>query len=178
MLTDAERESAIRSLTKSRGVLLDAVNGVSDEMARWKPAADRWSILEYVEHLAISDDGLCDLVRKILTKPATPETLEERQAREEKMRGIKPERGINKAPGHLHPSAKYATLTEAVDGFLAARDRTMEFARATQEDLRSHFAPHGVFGPMDGYQWLMGNSHHVSTHVAHMNELKELWAKR
>ncbi len=178
MLTDAERESAIRSLTKSKTALLEAVEGVSDEEARWKPGPDRWSILEYVEHLAISDDGLVDLVRKVLQSPPTPETDEDRKAREEKIRGIKIERGMNHAPERLQPKAKFANLAEAVEGFLAARERTLEFARTTQDDLRSHFAPHPVLGPLDGLQWLMGNTHHVHTHSGHIKEVKQLWAQR
>ena len=178
MLTDAERESALRSLTRSRAVLLEAVEGVTDEQSRWKPDVGRWSILEYVEHLAISDDGLVDLVRRILTQPATPETPEVRKAREDRIGGIKFERGMNHAPRRLQPHAKFANLQEAVDAFLAARERTLEFARTTEDDLRSHFGPHPVLGPLDGLQWLMGNARHVETHSAHIRELKELWAQK
>ena len=60
MLTDQERQKAIHVLTKTRQTLLDAVDGVTESQARWKPAPDRWCILEYVEHLAVSDDGPSD----------------------------------------------------------------------------------------------------------------------
>jgi len=178
MLTDAERESAIRSLTKSRTALLETVAGVTDEESRWKPAPDRWSILEYVEHLAISDDGLVDLVRRILDTPPSPETPAQRAERIAKIAATKIERGMNQAPERLQPKAKFANLQEAVDAFLAARDRTLEFAKTTQADLTSHFAPHSVLGPLDGLQWLLGNTHHVYTHAGHIKELRELWASR
>ncbi|MEO8028327.1 MAG: DinB family protein [Bryobacteraceae bacterium] len=177
MITDSERESAIRSLTASRGVLLSAVEGVTDEESRWKPSPERWSILEYVEHLAISDDGLVDLVRRILKAPPTEESPEQRAERETKLRSAKIERGVNQAPERLQPKNKFANVQEATDAFLAARERTLEFARTTQEDLRKHFAPHPVLGPLDGYQWLMGNSRHVESHSAHILELKTMWAE-
>lgn len=79
MLTDLEREKALGLLNRSRQTLLDAVNGVTENQARWKPAADRWSILEYVEHLAISDDGLIAVIKRSLSTPARPETEAQRR---------------------------------------------------------------------------------------------------
>lgn len=175
MITDAERELAIKVLTRSRTTLLDAVDGVTDEESRWKPNPERWSILQYVEHLAVSDDGLVDLVRRILTTPPQPETPEERDARVARIAGTKIERGVNNAPERLQPKARFATLQEAVDAFLAARERTLAFAHETQDDLRSHFAPHPVLGPMDGLQWLMGNARHAESHSGHILELREAW---
>ena len=57
MLTEKERQTAIHLLTETRSLLIDAVEGVTDAQAKWKPEPDRWSILEYVEHLAVADDG-------------------------------------------------------------------------------------------------------------------------
>ena len=81
MLTEKERGRAIERLTLTRQTLLDAVDGVTETQARWKPAPDRWSILEYVEHLAISDDGLVAMIKRSLETPARPESVEERKAR-------------------------------------------------------------------------------------------------
>lgn len=41
----------IDRLEKNRGVFDGLVRGVSLEQARWKPAPDKWSILEVVNHL-------------------------------------------------------------------------------------------------------------------------------
>ena len=54
------------------------------------------------------------------------------------------------------------------------REQTLAFAETTQDDLRSHFAPHTVLGPLDGYQWLVGNARHVETHIAHISEIREM----
>ena len=86
MLTDRERETALALLARSRTALLQAVEGVTDEQARWKPAAERWTILEYVEHLAVSEVGLIKLIEKSLQSQAYTETEDERKAREQKIR--------------------------------------------------------------------------------------------
>jgi hypothetical protein len=62
MITDREREAALALLARSRTAVLNAVAGVTEGQARWKPMPERWSILEYIEHLAVSDDVLVALV--------------------------------------------------------------------------------------------------------------------
>ena len=174
MITDKERQKALDLLVRSRKALVDAVEGVTEQQARWKPSPDRWSILEYVEHLAISDDALVELVQRALQSPARPESDEERRAREQKIRDTPMPRGVNRAPEALRPSARFASLAEALSAFLAARDRTMEYTRTTKEDLRSHFAPHNVLGPLDSYQWLVGNARHAECHAWHIREIRSL----
>lgn len=174
MITDTERQKALHLLIRSRRALLDAVEGVTEQQARWKPAPERWSILEYVEHLAVSDDALVELVEKSLQSPSRPETDEQRRAREQKIRETPMPRGVNRAPEMLRPSARFGSLAEALTEFLAARERTMEYTRTTQEDLRSHFAPHTVLGPLDGYQWLVGNARHAESHAGHIREIRSL----
>ena len=174
MMTDQEREKVIGLLSRSRQALLDAVEGVTESQARWKPAPDRWSILEYVEHLAVSDDGLIAVIKRSLRTPARPETEEQRRERETKIRNTPVPRGANQAPEMLRPGGRFASLPEAVAAFLAARERTFEYTRSTEDDLRSHFADHSVLGPLDGYQWLAGNARHAETHAAHIREIRTL----
>src|SRR5260370_40869278 len=139
MLTDPERQKGTHVLPKTRQILLDAVDGVTENQARWKPSPDRWSILEYTEHLAVSDDGLVALVQKSLQTPAKTETADERRERENKIRATPIPRGLNKAPHTLRPSGRFASLAEALAAFRAASERTMQDAATTQDDLRSHF---------------------------------------
>lgn len=174
MISDTEREKAIALLVRGRQALLDAVEGVTNQQALWKPAPGRWSILEYVEHLAVSDDALVAMIQRAMQTPAQPETDEQRRQREQKIRETPMPRGANRAPDGLKPSARFSSLPEAVTAFVAARDRTMEFARNTKDDLRSHFAPHSVLGPLDGYQWLLGNARHAESHAGHIREIRTL----
>jgi hypothetical protein len=174
MLTDLERQKALGLLNRSRQTLLDAVDGVTENQARWKPAADRWSILEYVEHLAVSDDGLIEIIKRSLATPARPETEDQRRERETRIKETPVPRGANRAPEMLQPGGRFASLQDAVAAFLAARERSVEYARSTPEDLRSHFTDHTVLGPLDGYQWLIGNARHAETHAAHIRELRTM----
>lgn len=172
MLTEKERQTALGLLARSREAVLDAVTGVDEQAAYWKPAPDRWSILEYIEHLAVAEDSLVALVRRILQGPAQPEAEEARREREKKIRETVMPRGANHAPDHMKPAGRFGSLPDALEAFQAARERTLEYARTTTEDLRSHFAPHPVLGPLDGYQWLVGNARHAETHARHILEIR------
>lgn len=174
MITGRERETALALLARSRTAVLKAVDGLTEEQACWKPGPERWSILEYIEHLAVSDDGLVALVKRSLEAPEHVETDEERKAREQKIRETPIPRGANRAPDHLKPVARFHSLADAVSAFLAARERTIEFAQSTTDDLRKHFTPHPVLGQMDGYQWLCGNARHAETHAAHVVEIRSM----
>ena len=180
MITDREREAAVDRLTRSQQVLLEAVDGLSDTQAQWDPPplpeckSGRWSILEYVEHLAVADGELVALVERSLRKPAQPETDEQRKAREQRIRETPMPRGVNHAPPALQPEARFESLEQAVAAFLAARERTLEYARTTQAQLREHFTDHPVLGAMDGYQWLVANARHVESHASHIKEIRAL----
>jgi len=174
MLTEKEREKALGLLNRSRQALLDSIQGVTDNQARWRPAPDRWTILEYVEHLAIADDGLIAVIRRSLKTPARPESPEQRKEREDRLRANPMPRGVNRAPEPLHPHGRFGSLHEALAAFLASRERSLEFARGVQDDIRSHFADHEVLGPLDGYQWLIGNARHAETHAAHIREIRAM----
>lgn len=186
-MNDQDRERAIGLLEKTRVTLREALAGVSQEEATWKPepdpptvgtSGDRWSILQYVEHLSVADDHLVALVKKAMDSPAKPETPEQRAAREAHIRTIQVPRGLNKAPHVLLPVGNRTTVADALAAFEQARDRTIQFARTVEGDLRSHFVDHPVFGPLDAYQWLVANARHVDTHSSHIRELRALWITR
>jgi hypothetical protein len=54
----AEKIQVLVDLESGRKSLLDALNGVTDEIARRSPGPGKWSILECVEHVAVAEDFL------------------------------------------------------------------------------------------------------------------------
>lgn len=178
-MTDEERRAAIDRLETSRDRLLAAIEGISEEQARFTPSAERWSILDLVEHLATSDPGLLEVIERALASPAQPERMEQARRHDHRFLGeLKPfPRGLNKAPEHLRPRARFGTLAEARAAFVEARERTIAYARATDADLRGHFSPHPLLGPMDAYQWLIACALHVESHTLHIEEMKAMAAR-
>jgi len=51
-LTEADRDKAVQYLATTKKDVLDATKGLSDAQWNFKPAADRWSVAECMEHIA------------------------------------------------------------------------------------------------------------------------------
>ena len=76
------------------------------------------------------------------------------------------------APEMLRPTGRWATEAELTKVFEESRKANMDYIRTTNDDLRDHFFSHPVFGPMDGYQWLLLLSAHSGRHTEQIEEVK------
>ena len=70
-LTQADKTLAYLESTKA-GVLA-SVKGLSPAQLNFKPAPDRWSVAECLEHIASAEDFIRGLItEKVMTSPAVP----------------------------------------------------------------------------------------------------------
>ena len=60
-----------------------------------------------------------------------------------------------------------------VEHFKESRDRTLDYVRTTQDDLRDHFFEHPVFKTVDAYQFILMMSAHCQRHTMQLNEVKQ-----
>jgi len=169
-MTPAERKSLLKSLTESRERLVSVVGGLSREQRRYKVAPDRWSYAEIVEHLATVEGRILHMVQKSLEAP--PDFAKRPSMTDEAMiEDVAGRITRFKAPEFLVPTGQIKD-EELLRAFEAARQRTYDFARTTDGDLRHHFAPHPVLGEFDCYQWLMLLSAHCDRHMAQGEEVR------
>jgi DinB superfamily len=77
----ADREKNIAMLVRGREELLHAVAGVSEEQARTRPGPARWSVLECVEHIVLSEEAMLEL----LTTKSAPATSALGSSREDRI---------------------------------------------------------------------------------------------
>jgi len=71
-VTDEERAALIAQLERTRDLLRAATRGLTPAQATYKTAADRWSVLECVEHLALTEPFLFGFSQNLLKSPAKP----------------------------------------------------------------------------------------------------------
>jgi hypothetical protein len=173
-LNQGDRDYALSQLHASRKLFLDAIDGLSEAQWKFKPAPDRWSIAQISEHLILTEEGLMEWTRKVLETPAV-EGRKSNRAADEKVYAQWTDRSHKaSAPAELQPgSGKWTTPAAAAKEFAARRDRTLDYVRTTQDDLRGHVtkAPGGE-GEMDAYQLVLGIAAHTERHVAQLNEVK------
>jgi len=71
-LTQAEKEHALQYLESTRKDVLDATKSLSEAQWEFKPAPDRWSVAQVMEHIAASEDFIRVnlLQEKVMISPA------------------------------------------------------------------------------------------------------------
>ena len=73
-LTPAEREKGARYLEQSRDGVVAAVKGLSGAQMKFKPAPDRWSVAETLEHIALAENDADNLFAQAMkSSAATPD---------------------------------------------------------------------------------------------------------
>src|ERR1700692_4758321 len=74
-----EKEAMLADLHCGREALLAVLSGVTEEEATWRPGPGRWSVLDCVEHVAVSEDYLLSQIRAA-QPTATTTRNEQREA--------------------------------------------------------------------------------------------------
>ncbi len=167
-MTPGERERAINALSESRGRLLATVQRLSPSQLAYKPAADRWSVAECVEHIILVENSILGAVEKTVQQPAdSPQTVVEDDALVTKV----VDRGERmKGPERLMPTGRWPH-DQLFGEFESVRKRTSEFAATTDARLRESAFPHPYLGPLDCYQWLLLIAAHGERHRAQAEEV-------
>jgi hypothetical protein len=169
-----EREAALKNLQTTHDAFLQSIAGLSEKQWRFKPAPDRWSVAEVSEHIAVSESAIFGMVQsKVMTSPATPEKRAEVAGKDETVLKMVPDRSHKaQAPDFLKPTNRWATREETTKAFEDSRKATMDYVRTTNDDLRDHFGPHPLLGPLDAYQWILLISAHSERHTKQIEEVK------
>ena len=171
-LTTSDREQALRYLDETRNGVIEATKGLSEAQWKFKPAPDRWSIAEIVEHIALGEDFLLHTLREEL--PKAPAAAADRDPREvdAQILSFIPDRSEKyKAPPFLIPTGRW-TPQQALEHFLASRAETAAFLKSSN-DLRGPLVFLPQLGkPVDGYEWILTASAHSDRHTRQILEVK------
>ena len=170
-VTSQDREKGLRYLAESRRGVVEAVKGLSEEQWKFKPATDRWSIAEIVEHLAVTEELVAENILGQLGKAPAPAADRDPKAVDTRILTLGPDRSTKfQAPPPLVPTGRWAP-TVALEHFLTSRAQTAEILSSTH-DLRGHSVNHPVLGPLDGYQWILAAAAHSERHTKQILEVK------
>lgn len=165
-----DRAAAVKYLEETRQAFLKSIDGVSEAQWTFKAGPDRWSIAEVAEHIAISEGTILGMIQtQMLKAPAPTGPL---MADEKLIAAITDRSKKATAPEMLKPANKWATRDALTKDFNLARDRTIEWVKTTNEDLRAHAAPHPAFGSLDVHQWVLLLAGHSARHTAQIEEVK------
>jgi hypothetical protein len=168
-MNEQERQEILSSLEQGKAALRKALQDVTEEMAERAPAPESWSILGCVEHLVISEDYL---FRQIIESAhADAPLINERREAAIPVRGLDRSRRME-SPPQAAPGGLFPTLSEAVERFMANRERTINFVRENTEDLRSRITSHPIMGTVNCHEMLQSIAVHCLRHTKQIEEAK------
>jgi uncharacterized damage-inducible protein DinB len=167
-MTPAERQKVAALLDETREKLLGATRNLSATQLQYKPAPDRWSVAECLEHVTMVETGVLGNVQNAIkgeagspqvsmSDDALVQTVTNRSTRAQ-------------APERIVPTGRYPH-DQLLGEFEAARKRTAEFVNSTEVPLRQFAFPHGRFGQVDCYQWLLLVAGHGDRHRQQIEEV-------
>lgn len=157
-------------LKDSRQEVLTAVHGLSDEQAGKKPAPERWSALDCLEHISTVEDRFLGWIAHGTAQDPAPDDKREKSL----LMMIMDRTTKVQAPEAVIPSGRFGSLAEAVAAFEAARERSLQIARARGAELYSIKVKHPRFGEMNGAELMHIMAGHGRRHAAQIQEVRSL----
>ena len=169
-----DRAKVVKLLNDSHKQTLDLLEGLSEEQLKFKPAPEKWSVLEVAEHIYLAEGLLFASVEKALAEKQNPEWETKTKGKTEFLERVMVSRDRKAtAPESIVPSGK---LTR--DGVIAklkeSRAKSLKFAEETKLPLKAHTLDHPfpVFNTLNAYQWLIYIPLHNIRHNKQIEEVK------
>jgi hypothetical protein len=172
-VTDAERTYAIDLLKTTQDGLRQSLAGLNSEQLSFKPSADRWSIAECVEHIALVEKGIFRAVQAGLNAPADPDRRSTIEVSDVfVIKAVRSRSSSLPAPVPFMPTGRFGDAQTALAAFNQQRDAAIDFVQTVQEDLRTHYFVHYVMGTLDAYQAVLLMAAHAERHRKQIEEVK------
>ena len=167
-MTPAERQKAAAFLDETRQKLLQATQGLSSTQLQYKPAPDRWSVAECLEHVTMVEAAVLGNIQNAIKGEAgAPQTAMSDDAL---VQSLTNRSSRFQAPERIVPTGRFRH-DQLIGEFEGARKRTIDFVGSTEVPLRQFAFPHGRFGQVDCYQWLLLIAGHGDRHRQQVEEV-------
>ena len=160
----------IEALESGRQDFMDAVSGLSESASLLRPAPDRWSVVECIEHVVTVEERFQGWLEK--GSPAASLPNPENEAR---LFSVLTDRSTRvTAPEAVRPSGRFRTLQESLAGFIAARDRSLSLVKDRASNLYTIGAQHQRFGDLNGVEVVQLIAGHARRHAAQIRETRNV----
>lgn len=163
------RSEIVQKLEDTRRELNAAVESLSDTHAAAKPGADRWSVIECLEHVTAVEERFLKRLQDAERLDA-PRSDKQRETELSAMVTNRSRRA--EAPVPVRPVGRFTSVVEALQHFNNVRDNTIRFAEERAADLYSLAADHPRFGPRNGVEMLLILAGHAQRHAEQIREAR------
>jgi len=168
-----DRSLLITQLQQTKDQLLKDVQGLTDAQLEYKPAPDRWSVIECVEHIMQIEKAIMEGEQQMVQQPANPERRKDIKITDEQLiKNVEDRSHKVKASEAGIPKHSYSSNAEAIKAFTDQRDKLIEYVTSTKDVMRDHIMDHPALGPIDAYQLLLLDAAHTNRHTQQLQEVK------
>lgn len=168
-----ERQLVLDGFASSEARLLEVVEGLTPAQWNFRQTPGRWSIAENVEHVINVEQRILGAIVKMLDRPGEPEKRFQAAGKDASLlSGVADRTQRLEAPEAVRPTGKWPDTKELMAELRSTRARSIQFAAATDGELRDRFIPHMAFGVLDCYQWLIVLSLHGTRHALQIEEIE------
>jgi len=169
--TPADKEKALAYLETSKKGVLAATKGLSEAQWNFKPAPEKWSVAECMEHIAAAEDFIRGLItEKVMAAPAAPDR-DIAKIDAGIMANVPDRTNKLQAPEPIRPTNRYGSPEASIKHFVESRATTEDFLKKTA-DLRGHAIDSPAGGKWDAYEWVLLIAAHSERHTKQIEEVK------
>jgi hypothetical protein len=173
MSNDSTLTAVRESLAGDRATLRAAVDRVPAALRQQKPAPDRWSVAEVLEHLSIVEGRIVGLLEAMIPTAPQAETPSDPAASV-----LDRTRFRNRANRITAPDAIRPTGTVSAENAWAAleqsRAQLLQILETAQgRDLAQISRQHPALGTINGYQWIAAIGGHEERHAMQIVEIAD-----
>ncbi len=170
-VTQAEKDHAMQYLESTRKGVLEATKGLSEAQWNFKPASDRWSVAQVMEHIATAEDFIRGMLKeKVMLAPAGEPGRDVKKADEAILAMVPDRTNKAQAPEPLVPANRFGSPEGSIKHFVESRATTEDFLKTTA-GLRDHVAD-SPLGKLDAYEFVLLIAAHSERHTKQINEVK------
>lgn len=172
-LTEIEKNKMNEILNSSLIKFNSAINNLSEAQLNFRPATDKWSIAECIEHIALAELEFPKILEREMQKPSNPDLRSKIKIKDDEIQPkMTSKKWKAKSPEIFKPSNKFAKASEAITAFQNQRNKTIIYVETTEDDLRNHYWKHPLTGIIDLYQTLILMSAHLERHIEQIENVK------
>lgn len=170
-VTQTEKDRALQYLETTKKNVLEATKGLSEAQWNFKPAPERWSVAQVMEHIAAAEDFLRTLTKDNVMHAPTGEAGRDVKKADDAVLAMVPDR-TNKvqAPEPLVPTNRFGSPEGSIKHFVESRAATEDFLKIAT-GLRDHVSD-SPMGKLDGYEFVLLIAAHSERHTKQINEVK------
>src|SRR5258707_12119721 len=162
----------MKYLTETRDAVELYVNNLTEEQWNFKLSAQRWSILNVLEHLVLFETYTHYVISNMKDLPPDESDHDPLEIEQFLLRTVPDRSKKLQSPVPGHPTGRWDS-TEAIEQFLLLRARTQELLEESPY-LRGRIVPNPLYSSpdWDGYSWIIAAALHTSRHILQIEELK------